>query len=75
MSAPTREQLARVHYLRMKAHFDKRWADDNAFAEGQWPQDEKDWRQTDHGAPWGANVRMARWHLKLAHEIVAEVPA
>ena len=74
MTEPTREQLARVHYLRMKAHFGAAWAEKNALCEGQWPQDEKDWRQTDHGAPWDTNVRMARWHLRLAHAIAAEVP-
>lgn len=75
MNEPTREQLARVHYLRMKSHYGAKWADINALCDGQWPQNDKEWRQTDHGAPWDANVHMARFHWKLAHEIVAEVQA
>lgn len=67
-----REQLARVHYLRMEAHYGKSWADRNAFTSERWPADDRAWRQVEHGHPADSNVHMARWHLKLAKRIAAE---
>lgn len=65
--------LRTVHYLRMVEHWGKAWADEHAFANRRWPADDKDWRQTGHGAPWDANVEMARFHLRLARKIVTAV--
>ena len=69
------ELLGRVHYLRMKAHYGKKWAEENAFADDRWPKSRAEWEQTGHGAPWDTNVHMAEFHLKLALEIAREVAA
>jgi len=58
-----RETLRQIHELRMKAHWGK-----NAKLT-PWPQNDAEWRQTPHGAPWDTNVEMARFHLKLAQSI------
>ncbi len=63
-----REKLFRVHELRLKAHWGK-------FAEPYikiWPQTEKDWRQTPHGAPWDSHVELAEFTLKLARQLQKE---
>jgi hypothetical protein len=57
------DKLTAVHRLRQQAHWGK-GADLS-----KWPQNEAEWRQAPHGAPWDANVNMARWHLKLANDI------
>jgi hypothetical protein len=50
----------------MREHWGKSF---DAFAPGRWPQNDREWRQTDHGAPWDSNVHLARWHLGLARKI------
>lgn len=69
---PSEERLAQVHYQRMVAHWGKKWASENAFAAGRWPQNKQEWNQTGHGAPWDSNVHMAEWHLGLAKKLAAE---
>jgi hypothetical protein len=64
-----RERLAKVHARRMRAHFGKNY---DPFLPGRWPQDDKEWRQTPHGAPWDTNVEMAKWHLDLAQDLKNE---
>lgn len=57
--------LYRVHCARYRAH----WGEGFDVASLPWPKTPKEWRQTDHGAPWDTNVEMARWHLKLATQL------
>jgi len=66
---PSLFNLSRIHYLRMRALWGEKWAVQNAFTGGRWPQSEADWRKTPHGAPWDNNVEMAKFHLQLAKEI------
>ena len=66
MTKAEQERLARVHALRMQAHWGK-----NAKLL-PWPQTDAEWRQTPHGAPWDTNVEMARFHLRLAQNIKDE---
>lgn len=69
MTEELRHRLKEVHFLRMAAHWGKKWAQENAFCDGRWPATDKEWRQTDHGAPWDTNVEMAKFHLTLAQQI------
>lgn len=59
MADEDRELLRKVHEARLRAHA----YNDDAIAVSPWPNTDKEWRQTEHGAPWDANVNMARWHL------------
>lgn len=63
-----REQLQRIHELRLKAHWGKNY--DTSLT--PWPQTDADWRQTEHGAPWDGNVHMAEWHLNFARKLQEE---
>jgi len=65
--------LSTVHYLRLKNHWGKKWADENAFKNGRWPSNAKDWRQTGHGASWDTNVEMAQFHLQMHKDITNAV--
>ena len=71
MTEAQKFQLATIHYLRMKAHWGKKWADENAFVGDRWPKNAKEWRQADHGAPWDSNIEMAKFQLALTKEIIA----
>lgn len=53
--------LHEIHVLRLKAHGHSA----DAISRAPWPKDDKEWRQTEHGAPWDSNVNMARWHLRV----------
>ena len=57
--------LYRVHCVRMQTH----WGPDVDMARFAWPKTPKEWRQTEHGAPWDTNVEMARWLLKAAQKL------
>ena len=71
MTPDNHEELRRVHYLRLKAHWGKKWADENAFSPDRWPEDRAAWAAVAHNKhPADANVEMARFHLKLAREIM-----
>jgi hypothetical protein len=72
MAEINHDVLARIHYLRMKAHWGAKWATENAFKDGRWPLTEKEWRQTPHGASWDTNVEMAKFQYNLSREINEE---
>ena len=63
-----RDLLYRVHCARYRAH----WGEKFDVARLPWPKTDAEWRQTPHGAPWDANVHMARWHLALAKQLLAD---
>lgn len=62
------DTLHRVHELRLKAHWGKKY--DTSLS--AWPKTPAEWRQTMHGAPWDSNVNMAQWHLDFARKLQAE---
>ncbi len=71
MEPDNQQELRRAHYLRLKAHWGKKWAEKNAFSPDRWPEDRAAWAAVAHNKhPADANVEMARFHLKLAHEII-----
>ena len=65
--ADSHETLRRVHELRWRAHWGKKYP----VEQQPWPQTPADWRQTPHGAPWDSNVEMAQWHLDFARKLQA----
>ena len=71
MTPDNHEKLRRVHYLRLKAHWGKKWADEKAISPDRWPEDRAAWAAGTHKKPPAdANVEMTRFHLKLAREIM-----
>lgn len=60
-----RDLLYKVHVARLKAH----GFNADSIERSPWPKTDKEWRQTDHGAPWDTNVIMARWHLKFYYAL------
>jgi hypothetical protein len=68
MSQQEKDRLFRIHELRWKSHWGKKYD----ISLQPWPKTDADWRQTDHGAPWDSNVMMAKWHLEFARTLFKE---
>lgn len=60
-----KDRLWRAHELRHKVM----WGDKVDLSRFAWPQTDADWRQTPHGAPWDANVEMAKHTLELGRRL------
>lgn len=66
-SPEEQERLRRVHEIRMRAHWGKSYD-----VTRNWPQSREDWVAAEHGSPCDANVHMARWHLRVARQMLEE---
>jgi hypothetical protein len=68
MTPEQKDLLTAIHLARYEFYWGKAQAEKDGMK--RWPKTDKEWNQTGHGAPWDANVEVAKDMLKLGNRLL-----